>query len=155
MRMGTMKPSTLFLSLAAALVSFALSLLAAGVAADGAYGVYCSFPIHSKELRCGDLLGDRKSVYEEYIQGCRNFYGRRGERCDLTEKDRLEMTVRQPQSMVNYSSTGFMKIPAPKEVQDLIFRHWETNKGSQTKETWPVGSIYTNHWVSAHLHGWS
>ncbi len=33
------------------------------------YGVDCSFPVHTTDFRCGDLLGDRKSFYEEYMQG--------------------------------------------------------------------------------------
>jgi hypothetical protein len=44
--------------------------LAAGDQAE--YGVDCSFPVHTTELRCGDLLGDRKSFYEEYMQGMKH-----------------------------------------------------------------------------------
>jgi prolyl 4-hydroxylase len=65
------------------------------------YGVDCSFPIHSTDLQCGDLLGDRKSVYEEYMQGCREHWGEKGaKRCNSNEQDRLAMSRRQPQSMV-------------------------------------------------------
>jgi len=69
-------------------------------AASSPYGVDCSFPIHSKEFRCGDLLGDRKKFYEDFMQGCRDYYGRYGPRCDATEDERIVMSVRQPQSMV-------------------------------------------------------
>jgi hypothetical protein len=112
------------------------------------YGVDCSFPIHHTDFKCGDMLGNRKTVYEVYMQGCRDFYGKRGNRCDSTEKDRLEMSLRQPQSMVNYTSTGFMKIRAPKEVQELLFNHWEANNHLREQEVWGVGNIYSNHWVS-------
>ena len=107
------------------------------------YGVDCSFPIHSKELKCGDLLGtDRMKVYEEFMQGCRDFYGKKGNRCDSTEEDRIEMSLRQPQSMVNYTATGYAKIRAPQKVWDLLSNHWENNKDNMKKEQWPAGNIY-------------
>lgn len=65
------------------------------------YGLDCSFPVHSTETSCGDLLGDRKAVYETYMQGCRDHWGPKGVgRCNGNERDRLEMSRRQPQSMV-------------------------------------------------------
>lgn len=64
------------------------------------YGVDCSFPIHSKDLSCGNLLGDRKKVYDDFMEGCRKFYGKKGYLCDITENDRIEMSKRQPMSMV-------------------------------------------------------
>ena len=48
-------------------------------------------------------LGDRQSVYEEMINGCVNTYGKKGSRCWQNEFDRIEMSLRQPQSMVNYT----------------------------------------------------
>jgi hypothetical protein len=110
------------------------------------YGVDCSFPIHSKELRCGDILGDRKKVYEDFMQGCRDYYKEKADRCDVTEDERIEMSIRQPQSMVNYTSTGFKKIKAPKALFKLIKEHWEKNKDRKKQEVWPVGNIYVNHW---------
>ena len=68
---------------------------------DEGYGLDCSFPVHNKESSCGNLLGDRKAIYEEYIQGCRKQWGAKGAaRCDMNEEDRLKMSRRQPQSMV-------------------------------------------------------
>ena len=79
------------------------------------YGVDCSFPIHSKEWRCDDLLGDREQFYEDFMQGCHDHYGgSKAKHCNTTEDDRIEMSLRQPQSMVNYTSTGYKKIKAPK-----------------------------------------
>ena len=74
----------------------------ASASAQGAdYGLDCSFPIHGKESSCGDLLGDRKTVYEEYMRGCREKWGDKGaQRCDGNEEDRIRMSNRQPQSMV-------------------------------------------------------
>ena len=142
------------------------------------YGVDCSWPIHGKESSCGDLLGDRKPIYEDFMAGCRAKFGKKGVRCDQTEEDRIEMSRRQPQSMVvsvwlscfvvvavetislklllwslttssqNYTSTGFMKIRAPKEVMDLLTNHWEKNKNDKKDEQWGVGNIYTNNWAA-------
>jgi prolyl 4-hydroxylase len=95
---------------------------------DERYGMDCSFPVHSTNLNCQNKLGDRQSIYVTYMQGCRN--------------------LRQPQSMVNYTSTGFMKITAPKEVRELLNRHWELNADAQEKEEWGIGNIYTNNWAS-------
>ena len=76
-----------------------LLLIATSHAAD--YGVDCSWPIHSEELSCGDLLGDRKAIYEDYMDGCRKHWGEKGaKRCNANEVDRLEMSIKQPQSMV-------------------------------------------------------
>ena len=65
------------------------------------FGLDCSFPIQNYESSCGDLLGDRKAIYDEYMQGCREKWGKKGAaRCDANEEDRLAMSRRQPQSMV-------------------------------------------------------
>lgn len=135
------------------IIGFAVVVLLAGLArgADTEdscdYGVDCSFPIHYLEQRC-DCLGDRKQFYEDYMQGCRDYYGKKAKACDSTEKDRLEMSLGQPQSMVNYTSTGFKKIRAPDDVMKLLYSHWETNKNAKEKEVWSTGNIYVNHWES-------
>jgi len=132
--------------------SLLLTILTVSVAAQQSqYGVDCSFPIHYKTDRCppGVDLGDRKAFYEDFMQGCRDYYGpKKGRACDETEEDRLAMSLGQPQSMVNYTSTGFKKIRAPKEVMDLLFQHWEANKDKKEKEVWSAGNIYVNHWRS-------
>jgi prolyl 4-hydroxylase len=112
------------------------------------YGVDCSFPIHSKEFRCGNILGDQKKKYDDFMDGCRKYYGDKGNRCDDTEDERIEMSIRQPQSMINYTSTGYTKIKAPKEVFDVLSSFWETNQHNTKNETWAVGYTYTNHWES-------
>ena len=83
-----------------------------------------------------------------FMQGCRDHYGDKGHLCDTNEKDRIEMTLRQPQSMVNYTETGFMKIQAPESLRKLLANHWERNKGEQASENWPKANIYTNHWAA-------
>jgi prolyl 4-hydroxylase len=116
-----------------------IAILAASIASpsqSAEYGVDCSFPIHSKTFQCGSTLGDRKTFYEDFMAGCRKHFGRKGNRCDQTEDDRLEMSQRQPMSMVNYTETGFKKIKAPKELFRLLTEHWETNKDKKIEEVW-------------------
>jgi prolyl 4-hydroxylase len=113
------------------------------------YGLDCSFPVHGVESSCGDLLGDRKAIYDEFMDGCREKWGAKGAaRCDSNELDRLEMSRRQPQSMVNYTETGFKKIRAPKPLWDLINDYWQKNKSKRVEENWGIGNIYTNNWKS-------
>ena len=125
---------------------FLIGLIPIVQAAD--YGVDCSFPVFSKELKCGDLLGDRKTVYEHFMEGCRKKYGKAGHRCDVTEDDRIEMSLRQPRSMVNYTDTGFKKLRAPQAVMDLLYGHWNANNKYETLENWGAGNVYVNHWES-------
>ena len=78
------------------------------------YGVDVSFPIHHEKVvpASRNPLGDKQAFYEEFIEGCRNHYGggRKGKACDSTERDRIAMSLRQPQSMQNYTDVGFKKI---------------------------------------------
>ena len=59
-----------------------LSLLAFASVRGADYGLDCSFPIQNFELSCGDVLGDRKAVYDDFMEGCREFYGSKANRCD-------------------------------------------------------------------------
>lgn len=80
---------------------FAALLFATQATGEGGYGLDCSFPIHSRDgiLRtdCGDLPS-RQAFYDNYMQGCKQVYDE--EDCKDTELLRLEMNLRQPQSMV-------------------------------------------------------
>ncbi len=93
------------------------------VAHQNDYGVDVSWPIHHAKVSANyawlphnvdpvnnptpsqyeDMpiqpLGDRQKFYNDFLEGCRNFYGRRGSMCDTTEYDRIAMSIRQPQSM--------------------------------------------------------
>ena len=122
-----------------------LLFTASALAQEAQYGVDCSFPIHhaafpSKECT-HKFADDRVQFYEDFMQGCRDYYGRKGKACDETEKDRIMMSLNQPQSMVNYTSTGFRKIRAPKAVMDLLYSHWEANKDSKEQEVWATGNL--------------
>lgn len=44
-------------------------------------------------------LGNRQEFYDNFLDGCVQFYGKQGKRCVSTERDRIDMSLRQPQSM--------------------------------------------------------
>ena len=48
-------------------------------------------------------LGDKQSEYERLIKGCAEHYGDKGFICYENEETRFAMSLRQPQSMVNYT----------------------------------------------------
>mmetsp|Transcript_21604 Transcript_21604/g.45438 ORF Transcript_21604/g.45438 Transcript_21604/m.45438 type:complete len:410 (-) Transcript_21604:542-1771(-) len=93
-------------------------------------------------------LGDRQSFYNNYINGCKEKFGRKAARCTQNELDRIAMTLRQPQSMQNYTKVGYKKIRAPPEVWKLIKNFWDTNKEISKPENWGIGNTYTNNWYS-------
>jgi prolyl 4-hydroxylase len=93
-------------------------------------------------------LGDMKAKHEHFMNGCSDYYESMGDRCWSNERDRITMSLRQPQSMRNYTEFGFTKIRAPDHVFSLIQEFWQANKDKQKLERWPAGNIYTNHWES-------
>ena len=93
-------------------------------------------------------LGDKMSFYENYINGCREKFGSKGTRCTQSELDRFAMSLRQPQSMQNYTEMGFKKIKAPESIFKLIKQFWDANKDKAKTENWGVGNTYTNNWAS-------
>ena len=91
-------------------------------------------------------LGDMKKKYDDYIQGCVDFYDKKngkGDRCTQTEYERIKMTARQPQGVYNYTKLGYTKIKAPEHVFKLIKEFWDANKGREKPERWHAGNIYT------------
>mmetsp|Transcript_19014 Transcript_19014/g.39797 ORF Transcript_19014/g.39797 Transcript_19014/m.39797 type:complete len:506 (-) Transcript_19014:250-1767(-) len=138
------------------------------------YGVDVSFPIHRTSLSTNyawlphnvdparhatppeylhvpvNYLGDTQSAYDAFLSGCEEKYGvKHGySTCRQTEEDRVEMSLRQPASMQNYTSLGFQKIRAPEDVWRQVKAFWEANKDESNwqVENWPKGNTYTNHW---------
>jgi len=88
----------------------------------------------------------RQEFYDNFMQSCRDAFGKKGKRCDSTERDRIAMALRQPQSMQNYTELGFKKIRAPEKVYSLIQDFWNKNKHKASKETWGAANTYTNNW---------
>ena len=66
---------------------------------EPSYGVDVSFPVHYRTFASDQPLGDRQKLYEEFMAGCRDHYASRPGACDVTEDDRVAMSVRQPSSM--------------------------------------------------------
>jgi hypothetical protein len=56
----------------------------------------------------------RLDFYQGFMDGCVKYYGRDGHRCLSSEEERIEMTLKQPQEMQNFTSAGFAKIQAPR-----------------------------------------
>lgn len=117
---------------------------------EPSYGVDVSFPIHYGNILAEDdpdqPLGDRQALYDEFMKGCHDFYGKRASSCDVTEEDRWDMSLRQPQSVQNYTDTGFKKVRAPERVFELLTNHWNNNQDNKEKEVWPTGNTYVNYW---------
>ena len=113
------------------------------------YGVDVSFPIQHSTVPKSGPLGNRQAVYDEYLNGCVEKFGSKGAaRCRSSEHDRVAMSLRQPQSMQNYTDIGFKKIKAPETLWKLIKEFWDRNKDKQTQENWGIGNTYTNNWVA-------
>jgi hypothetical protein len=55
------------------------------------------------------------------------------------------MNIRQPQSMVNYTSLGYTKVKVPSKVFKIIHKFWTDNVGREEVEDWDLGNTYTNH----------
>jgi hypothetical protein len=66
---------------------------------EPSYGVDVSFPVHHISFAQDQPLGDRQKLYDDFMAGCRRHYSGNSQACDITEEDRVEMSVRQPASM--------------------------------------------------------
>jgi len=93
-------------------------------------------------------LGNRQALYDNFLKTCVDKFGKRGSRCVQNERDRIAMSLRQPQSMTNYTDIGFKKIRAPPKVWKLVQEFWEKNKHIRKPEQWGIGNTYTNNWNS-------
>lgn len=108
------------------------------------YGVDKSFPMH----RPADETTNN-NLYNEFIIGCREKYAPDGHLCDITEEERIEMNLRQPAGMVNYTELGFAKVRAPDDLVEMLTKFWNSLYRSPQNipnETWARGNTYTNHW---------
>ena len=120
---------------------------------EPSYGVDVSFPVHYTRVVPGigigaDFMPKRQEIYNEFMDGCRQHYPDNPKSCDVTEQDRVDMSLRQPASMQNYTNTGFKKVKAPEHVFDLLTNYWKTHYEHRQQEKWPKGNTYVNHWSS-------
>jgi prolyl 4-hydroxylase len=132
------------------IVAEALGLNAEEVSMTSSYGVDVSYPTHRKKLVENPDFEDKTSFYENQIQGCHDMYKKKSlhYECDQSEDIRLEMNLKQPRIMQNYTDLGYKKLKAPKKVMDVLTVFWEANQNRQSMEVWTAGSTYTNHWTS-------
>jgi len=97
-------------------------------------------------------LGDRQTFYENFLESCEKFYNeKKGQGlCASTEENRLQMSLKQPPSMQNYTDIGFKKIRTPDKVWKILQEFWENNKSKMynNPEVWGKGNTYTNNWES-------
>ncbi len=112
------------------------------------YGTQCSFAITGPDLDGCDpeLLDQRQSFYNDYMEGC--YRNANKAICDENEQVRLAMNIRQPQSMVNMTGTGYHKLRAPDSLIHLLSNFWEANKHKKEPEEWDRGNVFTNNWGS-------
>ena len=102
---------------------------------ETSYRMEVSFPVqHPLAVDSNDdlSLGNRRQIYLDHLEGCREAYP--GTKCDEFEYFRLMMNNRQPQSINNYTDTGFLKIRAPQDVQKLIDKFWSKNMYKGVRE---------------------
>jgi prolyl 4-hydroxylase len=81
-------------------------------------------------------LGNRQKVYDDFIASCKAAYPKVARRCSDTESDRVEMSLRQPQSMQNYTELGFTKLKTPEKLFTMLKEFWEKNQDKAKQEQW-------------------
>jgi len=156
-------------------VTFLLSLLVVSIRSEDEpveYGVDVSSPVHRYKISNNypwlphnvdpknnptppeyegmpiQWLGNKQEEYDKMIAGCSKLYPKPKRICLQSELDRVDMGLRQPSSMQNYTDLGFKKIKTPPAVWKLIKNFWENNKEKKMPENWPKGNTYVNHWDS-------
>jgi prolyl 4-hydroxylase len=106
-----------------------------------------SFAIYSRNL--SSVLGDKQTFYNDFMEGCRKAVMESGSDpdvvCDKDDGHRMRMNVYQPQSVVNYTKTGFAKVKTPPEVFRLLKEFWDLNKEKSYVE-WSGPTPYHNNW---------
>mmetsp|Transcript_28390 Transcript_28390/g.41961 ORF Transcript_28390/g.41961 Transcript_28390/m.41961 type:complete len:473 (+) Transcript_28390:16-1434(+) len=107
------------------------------------YGVDCSFPMQHDQILVDNPLGtdNRLREYENFMDGCTT------DNCAASERDRVNMNVRQPPKMQNFTSAGYAKMSSPGPVKHMLQEFWDSQQNHQHKpEIWTKGATYINHW---------
>lgn len=81
-----------------ALIAILGSVFGEVAVGESKYGVDESWPMMHSSWK--PLSDERRTTYENFMNGCRESYMNRPGLCDDNEQQRLDMTLRQPQSMV-------------------------------------------------------
>mmetsp|Transcript_10928 Transcript_10928/g.23145 ORF Transcript_10928/g.23145 Transcript_10928/m.23145 type:complete len:483 (+) Transcript_10928:88-1536(+) len=66
--------------------------------------------------------------------------------CDRAEQDRLQMNMKQPKEMQNYTHAGYAKVETPSKVIELLEKFWKKNNQFVWPEFWNDDNTYVNHW---------
>ena len=108
------------------------------------YGVDVSIPIHHHRFRDDDPslsnggpMAHRRRFYRDLMNTWKQkliMEGQDPSEADEAEEDRIQGNLEQPALVVNYTSTGYLKVTAPKEVSDILTQFWESNKHLQEEE---------------------
>ena len=107
-------------------------------------GVDVSIPIHHHRFRDDDpslsdggSMAHRRRFYRDFMKTWKQnliMEGQDPSEADEAEQDRIQGNLEQPAIVVNYTSTGYLKVTAPKEVSDMLSQFWESNKHLQEEE---------------------
>jgi prolyl 4-hydroxylase len=90
----------------------------------------------------------RQAVYDEFMENCRVLAGDNADvKCDDDEASRLRLNTFQPQSMYNFTATGFTKRRVPDELRRVLEAFWEENSENGFLEAEQV-SPYHNTWIT-------
>ena len=108
------------------------------------YGVDVSIPIHHHRFRDDDpslsnggSMAHRRRFYRDFMNRWKQNLIKEGQdpsEADEAEEDRIQGNLEQPAMVVNYTSTGYLKVTAPKEVSDMLSQFWENNKHLEEEE---------------------
>ena len=108
------------------------------------YGVDVSIPVHHHRFRDDDpslydggSMAHRRRFYWDFMNTWKRnliMEGQDPSEADEAEQDRIQGNLEQPAIVVNYTSTGYLKVTAPKEVGDMLSQFWERNKHLQEEE---------------------
>ena len=114
------------------------------------YGVDVTFPIHNYFAQDGQY----NEAYTEFIKGCKKLYHSDPSACTESEVNRIDMNKNQPPVMQNYTTIGFQKTKAPKDLMRLLKNFFRENisdimEDPQSFEKWHPGDTHTNHWKSS------
>jgi prolyl 4-hydroxylase len=108
-----------------------------------------SWAIMSTDL--SSILGeDKQSLYDQFIADCNEaaWSQDKGDNvCTEDEEWRMKMNIEQPPNVYNYTTVGYQKIKAPRELFDLIDEFYQKNKDKAAIEYNQVNSFH-NMWDS-------
>ena len=101
------------------------------------YGVDVSHPIHHTNFAPENvpevqaLVNHRKHVYRQFREQWDEYFRELENDEDspkVSEEERMLQNSEQPTMVKNFTETGFIKIPTPPEIKDLLQQFWDDYK---------------------------